>query len=103
MSPVAAQVLTELFPKYLDPVSYTIVNGGASETRALLALKWDHIFFTGSRRVGQIIAEAAAKHITPVTLELGSKSPVYVDAEHTNLELAAKRILWGKQLNAGQV
>ncbi|KAF8582940.1 aldehyde dehydrogenase [Ramaria rubella] len=103
LSPHAAAALTELFPKYLDPKAYTIVNGAASETSHLLSFKWNHIFFTGSRRVGQIVAEAAAKHITPVTLELGGKCPVYIDAENTALDLAAKRILWGKQLNAGQI
>ncbi|KAJ7141582.1 Aldehyde/histidinol dehydrogenase [Mycena filopes] len=102
-TPNCAQLLADLFPKYLDQTAYRIVNGAAGETAALLELKWDHLFFTGSERVGRIVAAAAVKHVTPLTLELGSKSPVFIDAENTDLELAAKRILWGKQQNAGQV
>jgi aldehyde dehydrogenase (NAD+) len=102
-NPSCAQLLAELFPKYLDTTAYRIVNGAAPETTALLELKWDHIFFTGSSRIGRIVAAAAAKQITPITLELGSKSPVFIDAGNTDIELAAKRILWGKQLNTGQV
>ncbi|KAJ7114602.1 Aldehyde/histidinol dehydrogenase [Mycena crocata] len=102
-APACAQILAELFPKYLDPAVYRIVNGGVAETTALLDLKWDHIFFTGSGAVGRIVAAAAVKHVTPLTLELGSKSPVFIDAGNTDLEIAAKRILWGKQQNAGQL
>ncbi|KAF8172803.1 Aldehyde/histidinol dehydrogenase [Mycena galopus ATCC 62051] len=102
-NPACAQLLADLFPKYLDSSVYRIVNGAAAETTSLLELKWDHIFFTGSSRVGRIIAAAAVKNVTPVTLELGSKSPVFIDAENTDIEIAAKRILWGKQQNAGQV
>ncbi|KAJ7938365.1 Aldehyde/histidinol dehydrogenase [Mycena leptocephala] len=101
-NPSCAQLLAELFPKYLDTTAYRIVNGAAPETTALLELKWDHIFFTGSSRIGRIVAAAAAKQITPITLELGSKSPVFIDAGNTDIELAAKRILWGKQINTGQ-
>lgn len=93
----------ELFPKYLDTDSYAVANGAIAETTCLLDLKWDHIFFTGSTSVGRVVAAAAAKQLTPVTLELGSKSPVYVDAENTDIELAAKRLLWGRQVNAGQL
>ncbi|KAJ7469963.1 Aldehyde/histidinol dehydrogenase [Mycena galericulata] len=103
LNPACAALLADLFPKYLDTTTYRIINGAARETTALLELRWDHIFFTGSGRVGRIVAAAAAKHVTPVTLELGSKSPVFVDAENTDIELAAKRILWGKQQNAGQI
>ncbi|KAK7055353.1 aldehyde dehydrogenase [Favolaschia claudopus] len=102
-NPHCAQLLAELFPKYLDQSAYRIVNGAAAETTALLDLKWDHIFFTGSGRVGRIIASAAVKHVTPLTLELGSKSPVYIDPSNTDIDLAAKRILWGKQQNSGQI
>ncbi|KAJ7733163.1 Aldehyde/histidinol dehydrogenase [Mycena metata] len=102
-NPSCAQLLAELFPKYLDQTAYRIVNGAGAEATALLNLKWDHIFFTGSKAVGGIVAAAAVKNVTPVTLELGSKSPVFIDAENTDLELAAKRILWGKQQNAGQI
>ncbi|KAJ7483272.1 Aldehyde/histidinol dehydrogenase [Mycena latifolia] len=102
-NPACGQLLADLFPKYLDPAAYRIVNGTVTETTALLELKWDHIFFTGSGPVGRIIAAAAAKNVTPVTLELGSKSPVFIDAGNTDIEIAAKRILWGKQQNAGQI
>jgi aldehyde dehydrogenase (NAD+) len=102
-NPAVAQLLADLFPKYLDQAAYRIVNGAAAETTALLDLRWDHIFFTGSGRVGKIVAAAAAKNVTPLTLELGGKSPVFIDAGNTDIELAAKRILWGKQQNCGQV
>jgi hypothetical protein len=102
-NPVCAQLLADLFPKYLDASAYRIVNGAVPETTALLDLKWDHIFFTGSGRIGRVVAAAAAKNVTPVSLELGGKSPVFIDADNTDVELAAKRILWGKQQNAGQV
>ncbi|KAJ6598007.1 Aldehyde/histidinol dehydrogenase [Mycena sp. CBHHK59/15] len=103
LNPACAQLLAELFPKYLDAAVYRIINGAASETTSLLELKWHHIFFTGSGRVGRIVAAAAVKNVTPLTLELGSKSPVFIDANNTDINLAAKRILWGKQQNAGQV
>ena len=67
----------------------------------LLEQRWDHIFFTGSTKIGRVVAEAAAKHLTPVTLELGGKSPAIVDRS-ANLEVAGRRIAWGKFLNAGQ-
>ncbi|KAJ7909225.1 Aldehyde/histidinol dehydrogenase [Mycena leptocephala] len=102
-NPTVAQLLADLFPKYLDQAAYRIVNGAAAETTALLELRWDHIFFTGSGRVGRIIAAAAAKNVTPLTLELGGKSPVFIDTGNTDIELAAKRILWGKQQNCGQL
>lgn len=69
----------------------------------ILDLKWDHILFTGSPRVGRIVAENAAKHLTPCTLELGGKNPVFVDGHCDDLKVAARRILSGKQQNAGQV
>ncbi|KAL1743350.1 Aldehyde/histidinol dehydrogenase [Schizophyllum fasciatum] len=102
-TPSVAALFAELFPKYLDSDAYAVVNGAAAETTALLELKFDHIFYTGSTNVGRIIATAAAKQLTPVTLELGGKSPVFVDVENTDLELAAKRVLWGRLINAGQV
>ncbi|KAJ7889922.1 Aldehyde/histidinol dehydrogenase [Mycena olivaceomarginata] len=102
-NPACAQLLADLFPKYLDASAYRIVNGAVPETTALLDLKWDHIFFTGSGRIGRVVAAAAAKNVTPVSLELGGKSPVFIDADNTDVELAAKRILWGKQQNAGQI
>lgn len=78
-----------------------VVEGGVEETTALLALKWDKIFFTGSPHIGKIVYQAAAKNLTPVTLELGGKSPAFI-TKGANLKVAAKRIVWGKFLNAGQ-
>lgn len=78
-----------------------MVCGGIEETTELLKLKFDYIFYTGSTRVGQIVHAAANRYLTPTTLELGGKSPVYVDST-VNIELATKRILWGKLMNLGQ-
>lgn len=92
-----AKIINENFPKdYLF-----VAEGGVEETTEILKLKFDKIFFTGSPKVGKIIYEAAAKHLTPVTLELGGKSPVIVTSS-ANFDVAAKRIVWGKFLNAGQ-
>jgi aldehyde dehydrogenase (NAD+) len=102
-NPTVSALFAELFAKYLDPDAYTVINGAALETSRLLELKWDHIFFTGGNRIGRIVAAAAAKHTTSLTLELGGKSPVFMDADHIDLDIAAKRVLWGKCQNAGQV
>ncbi|TFK21242.1 aldehyde dehydrogenase [Coprinopsis marcescibilis] len=102
--PTFSTLIAELVPKYLDPAAYRVVLGAVPEITRLLELKWDHIFYTGNGRVGRIIASAAAKHLTPITLELGGKSPVIVDpATCGDLALAAKRIIWGKINNAGQI
>jgi len=77
------------------------VNGAVPETTKLLELKWDHIMYTGSGRIAHIVSAAAAKHLTPLTLELGGKSPVFIDP-NTDLALAARRISWGKFMNSGQ-
>jgi aldehyde dehydrogenase (NAD+) len=137
-----ANVLAELVPKYLDPSAFRVVLGAVSETTKLLELKWNHstlspdpatyiclymltttylhssfvssVFYTGNGTVARIISAAAAKHLTPVTLELGGKSPVIVDPNFNSpntcgvenlsgLALAAKRIFWGKTSNAGQI
>jgi aldehyde dehydrogenase (NAD+) len=78
-----------------------VVEGGVPETQGLLAERWDHVFYTGNGAVGRIVMEAAARHLTPVTLELGGKSPAIVDRS-ANIAVAARRIAWGKFLNAGQ-
>ena len=92
-----SKIINENFPKeYLH-----VIEGGIEETTEILKLKFDKIFFTGSTKVGKIVYEAAAKHLTPVILELGGKSPVIVTSE-ANFEVAAKRIVWGKFLNSGQ-
>ncbi|KAF9235408.1 aldehyde dehydrogenase [Melanogaster broomeanus] len=100
--PHFSQLIAELLPKYLDPSAYRIVNGAVPEGAQLLDLQWDHIFYTGNGRVARIVAAAAVKHLTPLSLELGGKSPVIVDAAY-DMDLAAKRILWGKCNNAGQI
>ena len=85
--------------KYQDYIS--VVQGGVSETTELLAKRFDYIFYTGSTSVGKIVMQAAAKNLTPVTLELGGKSPTVV-TKFANFKIAARRILWGKIMNAGQ-
>ncbi len=92
-----AAIINENFP----PEYLYVYEGGIEETTALLKLRFDKIFFTGSTKVGKIVYKAAAEHLTPVTLELGGKSPAIV-TKNANLEMAAKRIVWGKFLNAGQ-
>lgn len=91
------KVINENFP----PEVFHVILGGVKETTELLKLRFDKIFFTGNPTVGKIVYEAAAKHLTPVTLELGGKSPAIVTPS-ANLKVAAKRIVWGKFLNAGQ-
>lgn len=91
------RLISQAFPT--DYIS--VVEGGVQETTNLLNQKWDHIFFTGSTTVGRAVMLAAARHLTPVTLELGGKSPVIVDAT-ANIDLAARRIVWGKIFNCGQ-
>jgi aldehyde dehydrogenase (NAD+) len=93
--------LARRVPEYLDRDAVVIVEGDAAVASALLAQHWDHIFYTGNGRTGRLVMEAAAKNLTPVTLELGGKSPVIVDRS-ANVEVAARRIAWGKFLNAGQ-
>jgi len=100
--PTFSQLLADIVPKYLDSNAFRVVNGYVPETTKLLDLQWDHIFYTGNGKVARIIASAAAKHLTPMTLELGGKSPVIIDST-CDIDLAAKRILWGKCNNAGQI
>lgn len=94
---LAASLVREAFPEG----EVILFNGDASITETLLEEPWNYIFFTGSPRVGRLVMSAAAKHLTPLTLELGGKSPAVVD-RNADLETAAKRIAWGKFLNAGQ-
>ena len=101
VSPNVSALIAKWLPKYLDRRAVQVVEGGVPETTALLREKWDHIFYTGNGTVGRIVMEAAAKHLTPVTLELGGKSPCIVD-ESADLDVAAKRIVYGKFFNAGQ-
>jgi len=101
VTPHTSAALARAVANYLDPEAVAVVEGGVPETQALLAERFDHIFYTGNGRVGRIVMEAAAKHLTPVTLELGGKSPCIVDAD-VDVDVAARRIAWGKFLNAGQ-
>ena len=101
VSPNVSALIAKWLPKYLDRRAIQVVEGGVPETTALLREKWDHILYTGNGTVGRIVMEAAAKHLTPVTLELGGKSPCIVD-ESADLDVAAKRIVYGKFFNAGQ-
>jgi len=102
MSSATEKVLATILPKYLDANFYQVVCGDAAVSSELLSLRFDKIFFTGSTRVGKIVAKAAAEHLTPVSLELGGKSPTIVDKHVVNLDVVAKRIVWGKLVNAGQ-
>lgn len=101
VAPATSAALARILPEYLDTSAVAVVEGGIPETTALLEQRWDHILYTGNGTVGRIVATAAAKHLTPVTLELGGKSPVIV-ARDANIKLAASRVAFAKFLNAGQ-
>jgi aldehyde dehydrogenase (NAD+) len=93
--------LARILPRYLDPEAFAVVEGGVAETTELLEQTFDHILYTGNERVARIVMAAAAKHLTPVTLELGGKSPCLID-KSADIDVAASRIAWGKFINAGQ-
>jgi len=97
----SAACMAKLIPQYLDPDCYVVVNADAQGTDMLLDHKFDYIFYTGSYGIGKKIHAKANKYLTPVTLELGGKSPVYID-ESVDFAITAKRILWGKCMNMGQ-
>ncbi len=102
LAPATARVVQQLLEEaFGDDGFVAVVQGGPEASQALLEQKWDTVFFTGSTRVGRLVMEAAARHLTPCTLELGGKSPCLVD-ERVELEMAARRITWGKFTNAGQ-
>ncbi|KAK0488734.1 aldehyde dehydrogenase [Armillaria novae-zelandiae] len=118
IAPHTGHLLADLIPKYLDPEAYKIILGAVAETTKILELKWDYnmllkridqsvltvsvVFYTGNGHVGRIISAAAAKYLTPLTLELGGKSPVILDPSY-DINIAAKRIMYGKVLNCGQI
>jgi aldehyde dehydrogenase (NAD+) len=100
-APNTSRVVAKLIADTFDPRYVAVAEGDASVSQQLLAEKFDHIFFTGGTEIGRIVMAAAAKHLTPVTLELGGKSPCIVDCD-IHIDRAAKRIAWGKLINAGQ-
>ncbi|WLR52831.1 aldehyde dehydrogenase [Bacillus tianshenii] len=101
LTPHVSTVIASLLRETYSEDFVAVIEGGVSTSQALLSEKLDYVFFTGSVAVGKIVMEACAKNLTPVTLELGGKSPVIVDKD-AKIDLAAKRIAWGKFLNAGQ-
>jgi aldehyde dehydrogenase (NAD+) len=101
LAPATSACLAQFIPQYMDPDAVIVIEGGIPETDDLLNCQFDYIFFTGSGPVGKIVMAKAAAHLTPVTLELGGKSPAIV-LEDTPIKVAAKRIAWGKFMNAGQ-
>ncbi|KAH9816540.1 Aldehyde/histidinol dehydrogenase [Melampsora americana] len=100
-APAVAALLTKLIAQYLDHNHIRVINGAADHCNALLDLKFDHIFFTGSTQIGRNVAKRAAEHMTPVTLELGGKSPAIV-FDDADFPVIARRLIWGKGMNAGQ-
>ena len=101
LTPNTSDIIAKIIEKSFHINHVEVVQGGVEVSDKLLAKRWDYIFFTGSVSVGKIVAKAAAEHLTPITLELGGKNPCIID-QTANLKLAAKRIVWGKFINAGQ-
>lgn len=101
LTPNTSKITKEIIESVFDKNLVAVVEGGVDVSTELLAERWDYIFFTGSVQVGKIVAKAAARFLTPVTLELGGKNPCIID-KTANIKLAAKRIVWGKFINGGQ-
>lgn len=101
LCPANSNLLKRLVEEFFDPSEVCVVEGDSTVSQKLLELPFDHIFFTGSERVGKLVYQAAARRLTPVTLELGGKSPVVID-ESFSIKTAAERICWGKFINSGQ-
>ena len=101
LAPATAALLTEAVPRHFSPSTVRVVCGDGSVGARLLEERFDHIFFTGSGRIGRLVMAAAARHLTPVTLELGGKSPAIV-LDDADVAVTARRLVWGKGLNAGQ-
>jgi len=101
LTPNTSAIIQKIISEVFDKNHVEVIEGGVAISQELLAQRWDFIFFTGSVAVGKIVAKAAAQFLTPTTLELGGKNPCIV-AENCNIQLTAKRIVWGKFLNAGQ-
>jgi aldehyde dehydrogenase (NAD+) len=103
LSTASEKLLAKLIPQYLDTDCYKVMCGGIATTTSILNQRWDKIFFTGSGNVGKVVLQAAVKNMTPVALELGGKSPTIIDSTVTDMALVAKRVMWGKLVNSGQV
>jgi len=101
IAPASSRLMAELVPKYLDSTAVAVVEGDGAVSQELIAQGLDRVMFTGGAEIGRKIMAGAAPHLTPVTLELGGKSPVIVTAD-ADVDVAAKRIAWSKLLNAGQ-
>jgi acyl-CoA reductase-like NAD-dependent aldehyde dehydrogenase len=101
VSPTVSALMAELIPKYLDNEAIQVIEGGPQETTDILKERFDHIIYTGNSMVAKIVMKAASEYLTPVTLELGGKSPCYIDSS-VDLDVAVKRVLWGKFMNCGQ-
>jgi aldehyde dehydrogenase (NAD+) len=101
MTPSVSRLMGQIVASVFDPQEVALFEGAQATSQALLAMPFDHVFFTGSPAVGKIVMTAAAKHLTSVTLELGGKSPTIVD-ETADIEMAAENIIWGKFINSGQ-
>jgi aldehyde dehydrogenase (NAD+) len=101
VSPASSAVMAELVPKYLDPEAVAVVEGDGAVSQELIAQGFDRLCFTGGTEIGRKVYESAASHLTPVTLELGGKSPVIIAAD-ADIDVAAKRIAWTKLINSGQ-
>ncbi|KAG0148920.1 hypothetical protein CROQUDRAFT_131641 [Cronartium quercuum f. sp. fusiforme G11] len=100
-APSTASLLGKLIPQYMDNRHIRVINGGVEQVTALLDLRFDHIFFTGSTSIGKIVAKKAAENLTPVTLELGGKCPAIV-FDDADFKVAGRRLIWAKAVNAGQ-
>ncbi|WP_317208112.1 aldehyde dehydrogenase [Tenacibaculum ovolyticum] len=101
LTPHVSKITKEIIESVFDENHVLVIEGGVETSQELLTQRWDYIFFTGSVPVGKIVAKAAAEHLTPVTLELGGKSPCIID-DTANIKLTAKRLVWGKFINGGQ-
>jgi aldehyde dehydrogenase (NAD+) len=101
LTPNTSEIIAKIIEKTFHVNHVEVFEGGVEVSNKLLAQRWDYIFFTGSVAIGKVVAKAAAENLTPITLELGGKNPCIID-ETANLKLAAKRIVWGKFINAGQ-
>ncbi len=101
LTPNTSKIIAKIISETFDTNHVEVIEGGIETSEKLLSQRWDYIFFTGSVAVGKVVAKTAAENLTPVTLELGGKNPCIID-ETANIRLAAKRIVWGKFLNAGQ-